>query len=101
MLTTQLTKPQISCPLQILHVTINEHFSDGSEVPPKMSSVTFGGEESLVVLNVTGLPAREKFYSNFLIESQDGDAVDMESTLFSTLNKQQIFPLIYQLFNFY
>lgn len=85
----------------MLYVTINEHFTDGSGMSPKMSSVTFGDEESSVVLNVTGLPAREKFSSNFLIRSQDGDVVDMESTHFSMLNKQPIIPLIHQLFNFY
>ena len=94
MLITQLTKPQIACPLQSLHITTNAHFNGGSGMPPEMSSVNFGDKESSVVLNVTGLPTREKFYSNFSILTQDGHVVDMESTYFSKLSKQKIIPLI-------
>ena len=90
MLITQLTEPQIACPFQSLHITTNVlHFTDGSEMLPKMSSVNFGDKETSIVMNVTGLSARGKFYSNFSILSQDGDVVDTESTHFSKQSKEK------------
>ena len=83
MCVTQVTKPQIACPLQSLHITTNVRFNDGSGMLPKMTSVYFSDKETSIMMNVTGLPAREKYYSDFFILSQDGDVVDMESTHFS------------------
>ena len=81
----QLTKPQIVCSPESLFIITSVLLDDesGSGMLPKMSSVYFSNKESYVVMNVTGLPAREKLYSNFLILSQDGDVADAESTHFS------------------
>ena len=73
----QIERPSIACPFQCLHVWTNTDAGHNSKTFPIDSSMCFSDKESLIVISVPGLPAGEKYYSNFSILDQAGIVVDM------------------------
>ena len=74
--------PEISCPLQYLHVSTVLCPENESVIYLQNLSVPLNGEETSITVYITGLYARENYYADFSILDQAGVVVDTGSTHF-------------------
>ena len=89
---TQVERLEVACPFQYLHISTSAYYSDVTGKFPINSSILIDGAKTSIVMNVTGLPARQQYYSNFSIVDQDGATINTGVEIsFSEQNKVFMF----------
>ena len=77
-----MVNPEISCPLQYVHVSSTLYFGNDSGTCLQNSSVPVNGTESSIIIDTAGLCAREKYCAEFAILDQFGAIADTGNALF-------------------